>query len=336
MDTEIWTKNQEDYLKFLYSKDCMILDYVSAFNTEFGTNRSKQSLINKAGRMGINSDFIEGSRYNHIKNMLDRESRIGQEKKNHDGTSMKIVDYIDANNVLIEFQDEFHYQVWVSYGNFKKGVVKNPYWKKLYGKGYLGVGPYTPYIKKGEKTKAHDAWTRMFDRCYNETYHKKYPTYIGCEVCKEWFNFQNFAKWFDDNYYEINTESMEVDKDWLVVGNKIYSPDNCCISPNIINTCLSTHDKIKNFDMPIGVSWHKNGSYITRCSDHGKRKTIGYYHTIKEAEAAYWNYKINYVERLAEEYKTYIPSELYNAMKNFKNTYQQRYGLKAQEDQNVC
>ena len=330
MAAEIWTKEQEEYLRDLYSKDCMILDFVTAFNEKFATHRSKQSLIGKAGRMGISSGFPGGSRYNYIKNSIDRQQRIGQAKMSNDGTLMKIIEYKNSFEVLIEFQDDFKYKVWVTYNDFQKGVVKNPYWRQLYGRGYLGVGPYAPYVKKGEKTKAHDAWIRMFDRCYSEKFHEKHPTYIGCEVCEEWFNFQSFAKWFYDNYYEIDGQSIEVDKDWYVIGNKIYCPDNCCLAPNIINTCMLTHDKIKNHDMPIGVSWHKNGSYVARCSDHTKRITIGYYHNVKDAAIAYWNYKINYISKLADEYKEYIPNRLYSAMKDFRNTYKVRYNLETE------
>lgn len=278
------------------------------------------SVINRQPKGMTSAEFKE---YN-------RKQKIGQTHISNDGGAMKIIEYIDALHVCVEFQDEFKFQVWTGYNNFKKGTVKNPGNKQLYNRGYIGVGQYEQTYNQ-KSTKAYDAWLRMFDRCYNKKYHEIYPTYIGCDICEEWHNFQNFAKWFYDNYYEIDGETMEVDKDWYIVGNKIYSPENCCISPNIINTCILTHDKIKNFDMPVGVSWHKNGSYIARCSDHGKRKTIGYYHCVQDAEKAYWIYKINYVERLAEEYKSYIPMRLYDAMKDFKNTYKQRYNLEAKE-----
>lgn len=258
-----------------------------------------------------------------------KKSRIGETNVSNDGSLMKIVKYNNANDLIVEFQDEFQYQVHTSYKNFKRKNVSNPSIRIMYGKGYVGQGEYSPTYNK-RPTKAYDAWTRMFDRCYNDKYHKNYPTYIGCEVCEEWYDFQNFAKWFYNNYYEINGQSIEVDKDWLVVNNKTYCPENCCLAPNIINTCLLCHDKIINFDMPIGVSWHKNGSYVARCSNHGKRKTIRYYHNIKDAEEAYWKYKINYVENLADEYKEYIPIQLYEAMKNFKNTYKQRYGIQSE------
>lgn len=264
-----------------------------------------------------------------------QKNRVGETKIANDGSLMQIVEYVNANDLTVEFQDEFKFKVHTAYNNFKRGNVSNPGIRIKYDRGYVGQGAYYPTFNK-RSTKAYDAWTRMFDRCYSDKYHKKFPTYIGCEVCEEWWNFQNFAKWFYDNYYEINNTSMEVDKDWYVVENKIYCPENCCIAPSIINTCLLTHDKIKNFDMPIGVSWHKNGSYVVACSTYGKKKTIGYYHNVEEAEQAYWKFKINYVEQLAEDYKEYIPNRLYNAMKDFKNTYKQRYKLEKDGLLYVC
>lgn len=61
-------------------------------------------------------------------------------------------------------------------------------------------------------------------RCYDVKYSKKHPTYKDCTVCEEWHNFQTFAKWFDENYYEIENTIMDLDKDILKNGNKIYCP----------------------------------------------------------------------------------------------------------------
>ena len=83
----------------------------------------------------------------------------------------------------------------------------------------------------------------MLRRCYDEKLHKKYPTYIDCKVCEEWLNFQNFAKWYYNNYYEIENEKICLDKDILHKGNKIYSPDNCVFVPNNINVLFVKSDK---------------------------------------------------------------------------------------------
>ena len=58
---------------------------------------------------------------------------------------------------------------------------------------------------------------------------------MDCSVYEGWHNFQNFAKWYEDNYYEIEEEQMHLDKDILVKGNKVYSPDTCVFVPETIN-----------------------------------------------------------------------------------------------------
>lgn len=329
MGNKLWTEEQEEYLKELYANKNKIKDITMLINEKFGTNFKYESVKRKIFNMGI-SNFRLKNPSNIQLLEKNRQLRVGQTNMSNDGSLMKIIEYNGANNILVEFQDEFHYTVKASYKAFQLGTIKNPGQKIICDRGYIGEGKYLTSCKingKKQPTKAYDAWRRMFDRCYNENCACMYPTYKDSEVCKEWWDFQVFAEWFYNHYYEIGDQSMEVDKDWLVVGNKIYCPENCCIAPNIINTCLLTHDKIINFDLPIGVCPTASGKYKARCSEYGKRKDLGTYSKVQDAEKAYWDFKINYVEKLADKYKYCIPEKLYEAMMNFKNTYKQRYKI---------
>ena len=40
---------------------------------------------------------------------------------------MKIVEYVSADNILVEFQDDYKYRKRTIYQNFKIGQIKNPY-----------------------------------------------------------------------------------------------------------------------------------------------------------------------------------------------------------------
>ena len=80
----------------------------------------------------------------------------------------------------------------------------------------------------------------MFNRCYNEKYHEKQPTYIGCSVSEEFWNFQNFAEWYNQKKYICNY-ALELDKDLLYEGNKIYAPSKCCLLPKEINNGINHH-----------------------------------------------------------------------------------------------
>ena len=70
----------------------------------------------------------------------------------------------------------------------------------------------------------YDTWVGMIRRCYSEKSLIKRPTYKDVTICEEWYNFQNFAKWFENNY----VEGLHLDKDLLSKEKKIYSPKSCC------------------------------------------------------------------------------------------------------------
>ena len=173
----------------------------------------------------------------------DYKSLIGNTYKTNEGYPVKIIDYVDTKNVLVKFVDRPDVQIWSSLQNIKNGQIKNPYHKSVYNKGFYGIGNYTAR-KNNTKTEEYVKWFSMFVRCYDEKYHERLPTYIGCEVSDEFCNFQNFANWY--NHYKYPCKyPLEIDKDLLYEGNKIYSPSTCCLIPKEINATLNSkrHDK---------------------------------------------------------------------------------------------
>ena len=123
---------------------------------------------------------------------------------------MKIIRYNGKSDVDIEFLDDFHYiKRNQLYANFVSGGVKNPYDRTVYGVGYIGVGKYKPSINK-KNTQEYDLWKNMLERCYCEKRRHRAKTYINCEVCEEWHNFQNFAKWVHEYKFECK-DRLHVD-----------------------------------------------------------------------------------------------------------------------------
>lgn len=57
-----------------------------------------------------------------------------------------------------------------------KGHVSNPYDKKIYGVGYIGVGEYKPSNNK-KMTKSYIRWSNMMRRCYSSAYKNLHKTY---------------------------------------------------------------------------------------------------------------------------------------------------------------
>lgn len=161
-------------------------------------------------------------------------------------------------------------------------------------------------------------WHDMMNRCYNEKFHERNPQYKECTVCEEWWNFSNFEKWYNDNWYVIDTEKMELDKDILFKGNNEYSPATCCIVPHGINT-LFLNCKKNRGNLPIGIYFDKDKrKYRVGMSYYGIQMKIGTFDTEEEAFNGYKEYKEDFIKDIAEQYRGKIPDKVYYAMLNWK------------------
>lgn len=160
-------------------------------------------------------------------------------------------------------------------------------------------------------TKAYTIWNLIRIRCYSDKFLIKNPSYKGCTVSPLWYNFQNFAEWF----YINCVEGWQLDKDILVKGNKIYSPDTCCFVPAIINTQIQ---KISNKSIyGLGVSKDKNrNKFYIKILIEGKRKYFGFDNLI-EAQDTYKKYKKNLISNLAIEFKDNLKENVYEKLINY-------------------
>jgi hypothetical protein len=211
---------------------------------------------------------------------ISPEKRIGMIGKNTYGSSMEVVEYINSSNIWVRF--EKGNLVHTSMTAFCRGDVKNVYDRSVYGIGFLGEGKYKVSINQ-KRTPQYQTWQTMLQRCYSEKLHKRQPTYKDCYVAEEWHNFQNFAAWYDENYYEIEGEVMSLDKDILIKGNKIYSPEKCIFVPKRINSLFLKSDKSRG-NLPIGVSFDINRKMYTACCTFNERNVhYGLYDSPEEA-----------------------------------------------------
>ena len=245
-------------------------------------------------------------------------NRVGESTYNTFNSIMIITEYINSRNMKIYFPEYDWTCENAMYHNFIKGSIKCPYEPRLYGMGYIGEGPYKSKENK-KQTKAYDFWNSMIQRCYSDKFHIKNPAYVDCTVCDNWLNFQNFAEWHKNNYYEISDEIMCLDKDIFVKRNKIYSPDTCIYVPKTINSLFVKNDATRG-KYPIGI--HKNNncsSYIVTINNIESNKPIylGSYKTKSEAFLVYKEAKENHIKAIADKYKDNIPEKLYEALYDY-------------------
>lgn len=187
----------------------------------------------------------------------------------------------------------------------------------VYGVGFYEKGEHRAKIN-GKNTYIYNAWHNMLTRCYNPKYHEIQPTYIDCDVCCDWLNFQSFAKWlFNHQYYGLG---YAIDKDLLRPNNKIYAPDNCLLIPQEINNLLTNRANHRG-KYPQGVAYRKDTNKIqAHISKYGKHRRIGYFDTVQEAAEAYRAEKESYVKEVAEMYKNRMDIRVYNALMNWRLT----------------
>lgn len=238
--------------------------------------------------------------------MPKRIDRAGEISFTRLGTEMKIIKYNNTDDLYVEFQDEYKVITHGKYKDFKTGYIKNPYDKSIEGIGYLGVGKYS----RKTHLEIYNKWADMISRCYNPYTLNKKPCYIDVVVCEEWHNFQNFAKWYEENYYDYY-EKLYLDKDILIKSNKIYSPETCIFVPHEINEIFSGINEIKGYRII-------KGKYIAYIKVNKKQKYLGSFNTKEEAFNVYKIAKENQIKQIADEYKPYIPQKLYDAMYNYK------------------
>lgn len=183
----------------------------------------------------------------------------------------------------------------------------------IYKKGYIGIGNFKSKVNN-KNTKSYSCWYNMLTRCYSEKLRHKFPTYINCIVCEEWLNYQNFAKWFENNYIE----GFDLDKDILSTSTKIYSPQTCCFIPQSLNKLLTKCNKLKGL-YPIGVTFHKQRRvYIAQVIIENKNKHLGCFNSILEASIAYKEAKEKEIKRQAFRYKNKITIDCYNKLISYK------------------
>lgn len=214
------------------------------------------------------------------------KKNIGMEYLTAEGYSVKIVDGgSKPRYCTVQIED------WTGEARLDRvriGKVRYPYQKSVCGVGYLGEGNHKSQ-SNGKSNNVYFVWSTMIRRCYDPNVFKKLPTYINCSVDPRWHNFQVFAEWYYNNSKKIRGIKFHLDKDLLIDGNKVYSPETCVILPARINLFLA-NKKSNNVSGFIGVSFdsaskkwratchdfHKHGNITLGCCDDPEKASLMY------------------------------------------------------------
>jgi hypothetical protein len=144
------------------------------------------------------------------------------------------------------------------------------------------------------KLKPYSVWRDMIKRCYHQPYKDKNPSYQEVTCCESWKDYQEFAEWFVYNYQQ----GYELDKDVLVDGNQVYSPETCAFIPRALNL-FKVHTRGKS---NVGVCKSHCG-FTAYCNNgFGKTVNLGSSDSEQGATLLYKEYKESLAKKLADDY----------------------------------
>ena len=251
-------------------------------------------------------------------NNVSYKDCVGKVCKSKSSGDFKIVKYNDKTNVEIRFLNT-DYEAVVQLGNIRNGRVKDLYSPSVCGVGVLGTK--YPTRVNDVQTKEYELWTHMLQRCYSNTFQKKYPTYEGCEASENFKYYEYFYDWCNKQIgfgIDSNGNPFQLDKDLLIKGNKLYSENTCVFIPTEINSLLVKREALRGEHL-IGVSWsNTNKAFVARvCKNKGKSENLGFFKTELEAFNAYKVAKESFIKEQANKWKDKIDDRAYKALMKY-------------------
>lgn len=286
-----------------YGGDCVVVEYVNCSDV------TVEFLDRYKGRVKTRTENLRKG----IVGNPNKENLEGQIFKTKGGTDCIVLNYNGYRDITVQFLDENKYVTKTHLRTLKRGGVKNPFDKTVYGIGFIGLGKHIPSLN-GKDTKLYKLWASVICRTYHEYSLIRYPTYRNVEICEEWLCFQNFADWCLSNpYYNLG---YCLDKDILSSSDKIYSPDTCCFIPHEINV-LFLEKRCDKGNLPTGVT-ERSGRYRASVSRKGSKISLGTYDTVDEALKVYKEAKETRIKELARKWEGKIEDKIFKKLINWK------------------
>ena len=145
-------------------------------------------------------------------------------------------------------------------------------------------------------------WRNMLNRCFSAKYQKRQPTYQGCTISDDWRHFSNFIEWVDKQPNR-NWVDCQLDKDFLSLGNKHYSPNTVVFIHRKVNSFITDSRSIRgNCMIGVSLSGKNRDYYKSECSNPftGKGEYLGVFPTELEAHKTWQARKHEHACQLAD------------------------------------
>ena len=162
-------------------------------------------------------------------------------------------------------------------------------------------------------------WSGLLERCFNEKFKGRNPTYMNVTCCDEWLSFANFLEWVNKEVdYSGKPDGMQLDKDILQKGNLIYAPEKCCFVPRAVNLLLTDRARRRG-RWPLGVYFdNTKRKFVSMVKCHGKTKHLGYFDNPEDASQAYKVAKEAQIKVVALEHREVLKSAVFESLMDWR------------------
>ena len=165
--------------------------------------------------------------------------------------------------------------------------------------------------------KTYQVWCSMLQRCYNPNTEYARRNYKDCEVSDYFKIFPQFLEWWKMKSDGISVD-LQLDKDILVKGNRLYSETTCTLVPRDVNMLLIKRNKARG-KYPIGVTYCKRSKkYKAQVSKFNVITNLGSHDSVESAFLAYKIAKEEYVKEVANKYKDVIEDKVYEILMKYE------------------
>lgn len=205
----------------------------------------------------------------------------------------EIVEYVNGKKILIRFL-QTGYEYWTSNSKIVGDGVRDKSTSRVFGVGILDVDYIVEQWNGGNRIVCpyYRVWKNMLQRCY----HKPKGSYAGCYVFDGWHRLSEFKLWMEQQDWEGN----HLDKDLLVIGNKMYGPETCVFISADLNYFISGN----TLDGELPKGYYKRGSKFI-AQGGLDRSYLGTFNSPEEAHEAWKSNK----KKLAEGFLDDISDE---------------------------
>ena len=244
-----------------------------------------------------------------------KEKYLGKTFQSNNHGCFKIVGYTSSTEVDVVFL-ETGFKTTTYVGLITRGEVKDCFKPTVQGFGITG----TENVRDNEGVilETYRKWESMIGRVYSKSVKTDVNNpYHDTSVSEDFRWFKDFKEWCHQQI-GFDQDGWHLDKDILVKGNKVYSPETCCFVPVELNSLL-VNNRVTRGEFPVGVHYEKSrGKFQAYIRVYGKRKHLGRFDTPEEAFNTYKQAKEAYIKEVANKWKDKIDQRVYEALMNWE------------------